>query len=68
VVEHHFIHEIDTRVGLGELRAQLVRIAYAGVPASEWFDSLSRVWLGCGGDSFLTRARVRRKGGDRGAT
>jgi hypothetical protein len=69
VVEHHFIHEIDTRVRVGESRAQLdKRIGHAGVPASEQFDSLSRgvLWLRRG--QFLTRAVVRKKGGDRGAT
>jgi hypothetical protein len=48
VVEHLFIYEIKTWVWLGELRARLdKKIGLAGVPASEWFDALSRgvPWL-----------------------
>ena len=42
------IYQITTRVWLGDLRARLdKKIGLAGVPASEWFDSLSRrlPWL-----------------------
>jgi hypothetical protein len=67
VVEHHFIHETNTGVRLGELRPQLARESRTRVcPSRSGSIRSPGVWLGCGGDSLRERARVRRKGGDRG--